>query len=101
MKLSIDYVAFDGKVFEDEYDCKAADLKWAIDLGHLVFIDYYGKFKDSFKDYPYKIGILDVYGYEVNDFLNAFKESKWDLRYSKMVVLRITEYVPQDDDKRC
>lgn len=63
--MEVKYKSFDGKYYDSERKCKAADLKWAIDLGHLVFIDYYGKFKDSFKDYPYKIGILDVYGYEV------------------------------------
>ena len=63
--MEVKYKSFDGKYYDSERKCKAADLKWAIDLEHLVFIDYYGKFKDSFKDYPYKIGILDVYGYEV------------------------------------
>ena len=63
--MEVKYKSFDGKYYDSKRKCKAADLKWAVDWGHLVFIDYYGKFKDSFKDYPYKIGILDVYGYEV------------------------------------
>ena len=63
--MEVKYKSFNGKYYDNERKCKAADLKWAVDWGHLVFIDYYGNFEDSFKDYPYKIGIIDVYGYEV------------------------------------
>lgn len=69
--MELKYKSFDGKYYDSEKKCKAADLKWAVDLGHLVFIDYYGNFEDSFKSYPYKIGILDVYGYEV---ISNYKE---------------------------
>lgn len=63
--MELKYRSFNGKYYDSEKKCKAADLKWAVDLGHLVFIDYYGNLEDSFKNYPYKIGILDVYGYKV------------------------------------
>lgn len=69
--MELKYRSFNGKYYDSEKKCKEMDLKWAVDLGHLVFIDHYGNFEDSFKNYPYKIGILDVYGYEV---LSKYKE---------------------------
>ena len=63
--MELKYKSFNGKYYDSARKCKEADLKWAVDFGHLVFIDYYGNLKDSFKDYPYKIGILDVYGDEI------------------------------------
>ena len=69
--MELKYKSFNGRYYDSEKKCKEIDLKWAVLLGHLVFIDYYGNLESSFKNYPYKIGILDNYGDEI---ISSYKE---------------------------